>query len=51
MTYEVLEIEPGPRLTWPVWQMTVRYDRDGRTTTHCTGWSADRDRIRTGGDL
>ncbi|WP_052231178.1 zinc ribbon domain-containing protein [Streptomyces sp. M10] len=45
-TYEVLEIEPGPRPTWPVWQMTVRYDRDGRTATHCTGWSADRDRIR-----
>ncbi|MFI2764896.1 hypothetical protein ACH5A3_39710 [Streptomyces echinatus] len=44
--YEVLDIERGPRPlgTWPVWEMTVRYDRDGRETTHCAGWDASKDR-------
>lgn len=46
-TYEVLAIEPGPRPlgTWPVWDITVRYDQDGRETTHCTGWDARRDTV------
>lgn len=45
--YEVLAIERGPRPlgTWPVWDMTVRYDRDSRDTTHCSGWDAGKDRI------
>ncbi|MGC9478814.1 NUDIX domain-containing protein [Streptomyces sp. WG4] len=46
-TYEVLAIERGPRPlgTWPVWDITVRYDQDGRETTHCTGWDARRDTV------
>lgn len=44
--YEVLAIERGPRRlgTWPVWDITVRYD-DGRQTTHCTSWDASRDTL------
>lgn len=47
--YEVLAIERGPRPlgSWPVWQMTVRYDVGGRETAHCTGWDAAKDRTRT----
>ncbi|MET9206788.1 NUDIX hydrolase [Streptomyces bacillaris] len=46
-TYEVLAIERGPRPlgTWPVWDITVRFDRDGREKTHCTGWDARRDTV------
>jgi hypothetical protein len=45
--YEVLAIDPGPRPlgTWPVWQITVRFDKDDRTTEHCTGWDARCDRV------
>ncbi|MCB5912408.1 hypothetical protein [Streptomyces pinistramenti] len=42
--YEVLAIDRGPRPTWPVWQITARYDRDGQDTTHCSGWDAGKDR-------
>ncbi|MER7761328.1 hypothetical protein [Streptomyces sp. NPDC097619] len=43
--YVVTAIEHGPRDTWPSWQITVRYTKDGRTTTHCTGWDPSRDRV------
>ena len=43
--YEVLAIDRGPRPSWPTWQITVRYDRDGREATHCTGWDSARDRV------
>ncbi|THA65403.1 NUDIX hydrolase [Streptomyces sp. A0642] len=48
-TYEVLAIERGPRPlgTWPVWDISVRYDEDGRERTHCTGWDARRDTVVT----
>lgn len=42
--YEVLAIDRGPRTQWPSWQITVRYQHDGRETTHCTGWDPARDR-------
>ncbi|MGW7788038.1 hypothetical protein [Streptomyces tricolor] len=45
--YEVLAIDRGPRQEWPVWQITVRYDRDGQETTHCSGWNPARDRVLT----
>lgn len=45
--YEVTAIECGPRDTWPSWQITARYARDGRTATHCTGWDPSRDRVIT----
>jgi hypothetical protein len=46
-TYEVLAIERGPRPlgVWPVWDITVRFEQDGRETTHCTGWDARRDTV------
>ncbi|MFB9464417.1 NUDIX domain-containing protein [Streptomyces cinereospinus] len=46
-TYEVLAIERGPRPlgTWPVWDITVRFEKDGRETTHCSGWDARRDTV------
>jgi hypothetical protein len=49
--YEVLAIDRGPRPlgTWPVWEMTVRYDRDGQDTTHCSGWNPARDRVLSPG--
>ncbi|MFB7454037.1 hypothetical protein [Streptomyces sp. NPDC056194] len=43
--YEVVEIDRGPRGTWPSWQITVRWQSDGRETTHCTGWDDRRDSI------
>ncbi|MDG5807943.1 hypothetical protein P9869_35910 [Streptomyces ossamyceticus] len=48
--YEVLAIDRGPRRTWPTWQITVRYDRDGQDTTHCTGWNPAKDRVTDGPD-
>lgn len=42
--YEVLNVDRGPRATWPTWQITVRFT-DGRVRTHCTGWDPKRDRI------
>ncbi|MGI5484987.1 hypothetical protein [Streptomyces lavendofoliae] len=47
LCYEVLAIERGPRPlgTWPVWDMTVRYEQDGREATHCRGWDAAKDRV------
>jgi predicted kinase len=49
--YEVLAIDRGPRPlgTWPVWEMTVRYDRDRQDTTHCSGWNAARGRVLSPG--
>ena len=44
--YEVLDIERGPRIGWPVWQVTVRFLADGRESEHCSGWDASRDRVR-----
>ncbi|WP_327332943.1 NUDIX domain-containing protein [Streptomyces anulatus] len=46
-TYEVLAIERGPRPpgVWPVWDITVRFERDSRENTHCTGWDARRDTV------
>lgn len=46
--YDVVAIDPGPRPlgTWPVWQITVR-GTDGHERTHCSGWDARRDRVRT----
>ncbi|TLQ39006.1 zinc ribbon domain-containing protein [Streptomyces marianii] len=41
--YEVLDIDRGPRATWPSWQITVR-DTDGETRKHCTSWDPRRDR-------
>ncbi len=41
--YEVLAIEPGPRPTWPTWQITVRGE-DGQTRSHCTAWD-ERDQL------
>ncbi|MFF2927147.1 hypothetical protein ACFVTP_32885 [Streptomyces celluloflavus] len=43
--YEVLAIDRGSRSAWRTWQISVRWDRDGRTTSHCTGWDPDRDRV------
>lgn len=43
--YEVLAIDRGPRTSWPTWQITVRYDRNGQDTTHCAGWNPARDRV------
>lgn len=43
--YEVLDIDRGPRASWPTWQITV-CGRDGRERTHCTGWDPRRDRVR-----
>lgn len=42
-TYEVLAIEPGPRPTWPTWQITVRGE-DGQIRSHCTAWE-ERDQV------
>ncbi|WP_330335820.1 hypothetical protein OHS33_39495 (plasmid) [Streptomyces sp. NBC_00536] len=46
--YEVIEIDRGPRATWPSWQITVRWATDGRETTHCTGWDDRRDSVASG---
>ncbi|MFJ2589688.1 hypothetical protein [Streptomyces sp. NPDC087538] len=35
----------GPGEAPHVWDITVRYDRDGRVTTHCCGWDARRDTV------
>jgi hypothetical protein len=44
-TYEVLELDRGPRTTWPVpWQITVRTLGESRIRRHCTAWD-DRDRV------
>ncbi|WP_052680620.1 hypothetical protein [Streptomyces sp. NRRL F-4428] len=47
--YEVLASWRGPRPlgVWPVWDVTVRYESDGRETTHCTGWDPRRDTVVT----
>lgn len=31
--------------TWPVWDITVRYDSDGREQTLCTAGDPDRDHV------
>lgn len=49
--YDVLSVEPGPRPSWPSWQMTVRWEQDGTTTVHSTGWDPRRDRVLTQPDL
>ncbi|MFE7656324.1 zinc finger protein [Streptomyces bottropensis] len=48
-TYEVLAIERGPRPlgTGSVWDITVRYEDDGRERTHYTGWDPCRDTVVT----
>ncbi|MGI5485017.1 hypothetical protein [Streptomyces lavendofoliae] len=45
--YETLAIQRGPHPlgVWPVWDITVRYDQDGRTATRCTGWDAAKDGV------
>ncbi|MFB6840259.1 hypothetical protein [Streptomyces sp. NPDC056361] len=43
--YEVVEIDRGPRETWPSWQIVVRWQNDGRQTAHCTGWDDRRDSV------
>lgn len=43
--YEVLDIDPGPRLAWPIWQITVRR-ANGQVHTHCSRWDSRRDRAR-----
>jgi hypothetical protein len=43
--YEVLAIEPGPRSTWPTWQITVRGE-GGQIRSHCTAWD-ERDQVVT----
>ncbi|MET9568550.1 lamin tail domain-containing protein [Streptomyces virginiae] len=35
--YEVVEIDRGPRATWPSWQITVRWQSDGRVLTDSPG--------------
>jgi hypothetical protein len=41
--YDVLDIDTD-RTAWPAWQITIRWE-DGRETSHCTAWDADRDRV------
>lgn len=43
-TYSVLAIEPGPRDSWPVWQITVLDDGATEPKSHCTAWN-DRDQV------
>lgn len=43
--YEVVEIDRGPRATWPSWQITLRWLSDGRVLTDCTGWDDRRDTV------
>ncbi len=43
--YEVLDIDRGPRETWPSWQITVRWLADDRTVSHCTRWDNRRDTV------
>jgi len=45
--YQVLEIEPGPRPTWPTWRITIRGVEDGTERWHCTAWD-ERDQVLTG---
>jgi len=43
--YEVLELDRGPRKTWPVnWQITVRTVGSTRIRRHSTAWD-ERDRV------
>lgn len=45
--YEVLAVDRGPRPlgSWPSWQITVRFTKDGRIREHCTGWDPRTDRV------
>ncbi|MFD8706836.1 hypothetical protein ACFV1W_30250 [Kitasatospora sp. NPDC059648] len=45
--YTVLSIEPGPRDSWPTWQITTRGVEDGAVRAHCTGWD-ERDQVVSG---
>lgn len=42
--YTVLDIERGPRTSWPSWQISVRW-ADGRETSHCSRWDSGRDTV------
>ncbi|MEE1783046.1 hypothetical protein PUR71_08970 [Streptomyces sp. SP17BM10] len=42
--YEVLAIDPGPRESWPVWQITVRTLGESSSRWHCTAWD-ERDQV------
>lgn len=42
--YTVLAIDPGPRNTWPVWNITVIDDGATEPKSHCTAWDP-RDRV------
>ncbi|WP_042370527.1 hypothetical protein [Streptacidiphilus neutrinimicus] len=42
--YEVLDIEPGPRPTWPTWRISVRTLGSDTVRRHCTAWE-DRDQV------
>jgi hypothetical protein len=45
--YEVVGIDPGPRDTWPIWEITVRRTEGRRSVevSHCTAWDPDRDEV------
>jgi len=43
--YEVLELDRGPRKTWPhAWQITVRTMGSTQVRRHCTAWD-ERDQV------
>lgn len=43
--YTVLAIDPGPRSSWPDWEITVQFDYQEAPMTHCTAWDPRRDRV------
>jgi len=44
-TIEHIGISDESRIPWSDWSMTVRWDDDGHTGTHCTAWDPKRDRV------
>jgi hypothetical protein len=43
--YQVLDIQPGPRPSWPIWQITVQYLDISEARTHCTAWNERHDQV------